>query len=89
MDRIDITVYPNQVNEIEKILEEFKVPYIKTPAESYKTQCVFYMITTPEEIARTLLDTLSQKFDSDQIINTITHYKTESTVSEYLRKFEV
>ncbi|MDQ3840452.1 MAG: TIGR00341 family protein [Thermoproteota archaeon] len=89
MERIEITVHPNQANEIEKVLEQFKVPYIKTPAESYKVQCIFYVVTTPQEIASILLDTLAQKFDSSQIVNTITHYKTESTVSEYLRKFEV
>ncbi|MDQ3836722.1 MAG: TIGR00341 family protein [Thermoproteota archaeon] len=88
MERIEITVYPNEADKIEKILEEFKVPYIKTHAESYKVQCVFYVVTTPEEIANTLLDTLAKKFDSSQIVNTITHYKTESTVSEYLRRFE-
>lgn len=88
MERIEITLYPNQANEIEKILEEFKVPYIKTPAESHTAQCLLYIITTPEEIARSLLDILAQKFDSWDIVNTITHYKTESTVSEYLRKFE-
>lgn len=76
MERIEITVYPNQADKIDKILEEFKVPYIKTPAESYKVQCVFYVITTPEEIASTLLDTLAQTFDSREIVNTITHYKT-------------
>ncbi len=48
----------------------------------------FYVVTTPREIASSLLDTLAQKFDSDQIVNTISHYKTESTVSGYLRKFE-
>ena len=88
MERIEITVYPYQADKIENVIEEFKVPYIKTPAESYKVQCVFYVITVPEEIASALLDTLAQKFDSGEIVNTITHYKTESTVSEYLRKFE-
>lgn len=88
MERIEITVYPNQSEKIENILEEFKVPYVKTLAESYKVPCVFYVVTTPREVANSLLDTLAQKFDSDQIVNTISHYKTESTVSGYLRKFE-
>ncbi|MDQ3848451.1 MAG: TIGR00341 family protein [Thermoproteota archaeon] len=88
MERIEITAYPNQSGKIENILEEFKVPYVKTPAESYKVPCVFYVVTTPPEIASCLLDTLAQKFDSDQIVNTISHYKTESTVSGYLHKFE-
>ena len=89
MERIEITVYPNQANHIEETLEEFKVPYIKMPAESYKVQCIFYVVTAPEEIASALLDSLAQEFDSNEKVNTIAHYKTESTVSEYLRKFEV
>jgi uncharacterized hydrophobic protein (TIGR00341 family) len=89
VERIEVTVYPDQADEIERILQEFKVPYIKTAAESYKIECIFYVITAPQEIASVLLDTLAQKLDSEEIVNTITHYKTESTVSEYLRKFEI
>ena len=88
MERIEITLYPNQAEEVEKILEEFQVPYTKTPAESYKIQCVHYVIFSPSEIAATLIDILAHKFDTNQRINVITHYKPEATISEYLRKFE-
>lgn len=88
LERIEITLYPNQAEEIEKILEEFQVPYTKTPAESYKIQCLHYVIFSPNEIAATLIDILAHKFDTNQRINVITHYKPEATISEYLRKFE-
>jgi uncharacterized hydrophobic protein (TIGR00341 family) len=88
LEQIEVTLYPNQVEEIEKILEDFQVPYVKTPAESYKIACFHYMITCPDEIASTLVDTIAKKFDTSQRINVITHYKTDSTISDYLHKFE-
>lgn len=88
MEQIEVTLYPNQAEEIEKILEEFQVPYIKTNAESYKIQCYHYTITCPSEIASTLVDLIAKKFDTSQRINVITHYKTDSTISDYLHKFE-
>lgn len=88
MEQIEVTLYPNQAEEIESILEEFQVPYVKTPAESYKIQCFHYIITCPNEIAGTLVDLIAKKFDTSQRINVITHYKTESTISDYLHKFE-
>lgn len=88
MERIEITLYPNQAEEIEKILEEFQVPYIKTSAESYKIQCLHYVIISPNEIAGALVDIIAHKFDTNQRINVITHYKPEATISDYLRKFE-
>lgn len=89
MERIEITLYPNQGEEIEKILEEFQVPYIKTQAESYKIQCLHYVIMSPGEIASSLIDVIARKFDTNQRINVISHYKPEATISEYLRKFEL
>lgn len=88
LERIEITLYPNQAEELEKVLEEFQVPYIKTPAESYKIQCFHYVIMTPNEIAATLIDIIAHKFDTKQRINVITHYKPESTISDYLHRFE-
>lgn len=88
MERIEVTLYPNQAEEIEKLLEEFQVPYIKTPAESYKIQCLHYVIICPGEIANTLIDAIANKFDTKQRINVITHYRPDSTISEYLKKFE-
>ncbi|MEO9294469.1 MAG: TIGR00341 family protein [Nitrososphaera sp.] len=88
MERIEVTLYPNQAEEIEKILEDFQVPYIKTAAESYKIQCLHYVIMSPDEISNTVIDTIAHKFDTNQRINIISHYKPESTISEYLRKFE-
>lgn len=88
MEQIEVTLYPNQAEEIEKILEEFQVPYVKTPAESYKIQCFHYVITCPNEIAGTLVDLIAKKFDTSQRINVITHYKTDATISDYLHKFE-
>ncbi len=58
------------------------------PAESRNLPCIFYVVTIPGEIASTLLDILARKFDINEIVYIINHYKTESTVSEYLRKFE-
>lgn len=88
MEQIEVTLYPNQVEEIEKILEDFQVPYVKTAAESYKVACFHYIITCPDEIAGTLVDMIAKKFDTTQRINVITLYKTDSTISDYLRKFE-
>jgi uncharacterized hydrophobic protein (TIGR00341 family) len=88
LERIEITLYPNQAEELEKILEEFQVPYVKTSAESYKIQCFHYVIMTPNEIAASLVDIIAQKFDTKQRINVITHYKPESTISDYLHRFE-
>ncbi len=88
MEQIEITLYPNQAEEIEKILEEFQVPYVKTAAESYKVACFHYIITCPGEIAGTLVDMIAKKFDTSQRVNVITHHKTESTISDYLHKFE-
>lgn len=88
MEQIEVTLYPNQAEEIEAILEEFQVPYVKTSAESYKIQCFHYIITCPNEIAGTLVELIAKKFDTSQRINVITHYKTESTISDYLHKFE-
>lgn len=88
MEQIEVTLYPNQAEEIEKILEEFQVPYVKTAAESYKVACFHYVVTCPQEIAGTLIDMIAKKFDTSQRINVIAHYKTESTISDYLHKFE-
>lgn len=88
MEQIEVTLYPNQAEEIEKILEEFQVPYVKTAAESYKVACFHYVVTCPQELAGTLVDMIAKKFDTTQRINVITHYKTESTISDYLHKFE-
>jgi uncharacterized hydrophobic protein (TIGR00341 family) len=88
VERIEVTLYPNQAEDIEKILEEFQVPYVKTPGESYKIQCFHYVIISPAEVASTLIDIMAHKFDTKQRINVITHYKTESTISEYLRRFQ-
>jgi uncharacterized hydrophobic protein (TIGR00341 family) len=88
VEQIEITLYPNQAEEIETILEEFQVPYVKTSAESYKIQCFHYVITCPGEIAGTLVDLIAKKFDTSQRINVITHHKTDSTISDYLHKFE-
>lgn len=88
MERIEVTLYPNQADEIEKILEEFQVPYLKTAGESYRIQCVHYMIMSPNELASTLIDLIARKFDTKQRVNVITHYRPESTISDYLHKFE-
>jgi uncharacterized hydrophobic protein (TIGR00341 family) len=88
VEQIEVTLYPNQAEEIEKILEEFQVPYVKTAAESYKVACFHYVVTCPQEMAGTLVDMIAKKFDTTQRINVITHYKTESTISDYLHKFE-
>lgn len=85
VERIEVTIYPNQSEEIEKIITEYQVHFIKTLAESYGIQCVHYVIFAPSEIANQIIDKLAHKIDTKQRINVISHYKTESAISEFLR----
>lgn len=85
VERIEVTVYPNQSEEIEKIITEFQVHFIRSLAESYGIQCVHYVIFAPSEISGQIIDKLAHKIDTKQRINVITHYKTESAISEFLK----
>ena len=85
-ERIEVTVYPNQSKDIEEILKEYSIHYIKTNGESYDVACIHYIIIAPREIISILIDLISAKLDTKQRINVITQYKTESTISEYLTK---
>ena len=85
-ERLEVTVYPNQSKDIEDILKEYSIHYIKTNGESYDIECVHYIIIAPKEIITILIDLIASKLDTKQRINVITQYKTESTISEYLTK---
>lgn len=85
VERIEVTIYPNQSEEIEKIITEYQVHFIRNLAESYGMQCVHYVIFAPSEIANQIMDKLAHKIDTKQRIHVITHYKTESAISEFLR----
>ena len=85
-ERLEVTVYPNQSKDIEDILKEYSIHYIKTNGESYDVECIHYIIIAPKEIITILIDLIASKLDTKQRINVITQYKTESTISEYLTK---
>lgn len=85
VERIEVTVYPNQSEEIEKIITEFQVHFIRSLAESYGIQCAHYVIFAPSEISGQIIDKLAHKIDTKQRIHVITHYKTESAISEFLK----
>jgi len=85
VERIELTVYPNQSEDVEKIISEYQVHFIKTPAESYGIQCLHYVVFAPSEVGNQIIDKLAHKIDTKQRINVITHYKTESAISEFLR----
>jgi uncharacterized hydrophobic protein (TIGR00341 family) len=88
MERIEVTVYPNQAQQLEQVLSEFQVPYVKTKAESYGIQVLFYVISVPSQISGNLIEMLETKVDTKDKINNITCYNTASTISKYLLKFE-
>jgi hypothetical protein len=56
MERIEVTVYPNQVQELEQVLGEFQAPYVKTAVESYGIQVLFYAISVPSQIPGNLIE---------------------------------
>ncbi|MGH9951513.1 MAG: hypothetical protein ACRD5J_07815 [Nitrososphaeraceae archaeon] len=88
MERLEIIAYPNQMEEIEQILNEFQIPYIRTKAESYGIECLCYTVMVPNKLSKIIVEALANKIDTKQKTNIITHYKAESTVSEYLEKYE-
>jgi uncharacterized hydrophobic protein (TIGR00341 family) len=88
MERIELTIYPKQAEEIENVLSEFQVPYVKTAAESYGIQVLFYIITVPSQMSGNLIEILETKVDTKDKINNIAQYNTASTISKYLIKFE-
>ena len=88
MERIELTIYPTQAEEIENVLSEFQVPYVKTAAESYGVQVLFYIITVPSQMSGNLIEILETKVDTKDKINNIAQYNTASTISKYLIKFE-
>ncbi len=90
MERLEIIAYPNQVEAIKQVLNEFQVPYIRTKAESYGIECLCYTVMVPNKLSKTIVEALASKIYTNQKTNIITHYKaeSESTVSEYLEKYE-
>ncbi len=76
MERIELTIYPKQAEEIENVLSEFQVPYVKTAAESYGIQVLFYIITVPSQMYSNLIEILETKVDTKDKINNIAQYNT-------------
>ena len=87
-ERIEITVYPNQAQEIEQVLDVFQVPYVKTDAKSCNNSVLFYIITLPEGLSGALIEAVGPKINTKGKFNNLTHYKTESVVSNYLSRYE-
>ena len=85
VERIEVMVYPNQVDDIESVIKEFQVPYIRTDAESYGFDCYYYIITIPSELTDIILDKLVTIIKDKQKLNIITHYRAESSISRYLK----
>ncbi len=85
VERIEVMVYPNQVDDIESVIKEFQVPYIRTNAESYGFECYYYIITIPSELTDIILNKLVTIIKDKQKLNIITHYRAESSISRYLK----
>ncbi|RMF30408.1 MAG: TIGR00341 family protein, partial [Candidatus Nitrosothermus koennekii] len=85
VERIEVMVYPNQVEDIEKVIKEFQVPYVRTKAESYGFECYYYIITIPSELTDIILDKFVNIIKDKQKLNIITHYRAESSISRYLK----
>ncbi len=88
MEKLEVIVSPYQSDEIEKILADFKIPYIRTEVESNRIQYLLYIITAPEGLVGILIETLEEKLDNSEKNSIINHYKTESTISDYLEKYQ-
>ncbi len=88
MEKLEVIVSPYQSDEIEKILADFKIPYIRTEVESNRIQYLLYIITAPEGLVGILIETLEEKLDNSKKNSIINHYKTESTISDYLEKYQ-
>lgn len=83
IEKVEITVYPNQREDLEKILHEFDIHYIKIAAESYETSCYHYTIFSPSYLTSDLMNKLSSIFDTKQRIHVIAQNKIESSISDY------
>ncbi len=85
VERIEVMVYLNQVDDIESVIKQFQVPYIRTNAESYGFDCYYYIIIIPSELTNIILDKLVTIIKDKQKLNIITHYRAESSISRYLK----
>lgn len=83
IDKFEFTIYPNQTDDIEKILNEFDIHYIKISAESYKIGCFHYSVFSPSFITSDLINRLSNVLDTKQRIHVISQDKIESSISDY------
>ncbi len=86
MERIQVTVYPNDIETVESILKEFDVPYIRSEGWAGEAELFHYWITTPDDIAHDIIDKLANKIDTKQKSVLITNEKVEATVSDYLQQ---
>lgn len=86
MEKIEITVYPNSVEDVERILKELDVPYFKVEGSTAGAELVRYTITAPDDIAHDVINKLAKTIDTKQKSTFITNEKLEATVSDYLQK---
>ncbi len=89
VERIEFTIYPNQSEEIEAIIREHEVHFVKTSGETYGAGCLHYVVFAPSQMANSIIDKLTHKIDTKQRIHVITHYKTESGISEFLKRLAI
>jgi uncharacterized hydrophobic protein (TIGR00341 family) len=88
LEKLEVIAYPYQSDEIEKILSHFQVPFIRTDGESNRKRYLMYIITVPEGIVGILIETLEEKLDNSEKNIVINHYKTDSTISDYLENYQ-
>ncbi len=86
MEKIEITVYANTVEQVDSILKEFDVPYFKVQGGTAGAELFQYTITVPDDIAHALIDKLAKVVDTKQKSTLITNVKLEAVVSDYLMK---
>ncbi len=87
-ERIEFTVYPYQQKEIDEVLDAFQVPYVMTNTRSSNSSTIFYIVTLPDGLSGSVIEALEPKLNTKDKLNNIAHYKTESIVSDYLRRYE-
>ncbi|MDP8906374.1 MAG: TIGR00341 family protein, partial [Thermoproteota archaeon] len=87
-ERIEVTVYPHQQKEIDEVLDTFKVPYVMTNTRSSNSSTIFYIVTLPDGLSGSVIEALEPKLNTKDKLNNIAHYKAESIVSDYLRRYE-
>jgi hypothetical protein len=84
-ERKELNIYPNNAEKITILGSDDECVMLKL--KSYLTkEYLFYIITVPSQNSNLIMDILATTIDTNQKKNIIAHYKTESTISEYLNK---